>query len=207
MLLLTVLWTALTFLDAPYPSELKLQHAPTPFAIAALAWLHNRGHLSQVGIYCLLGFLWLHIFGARWLYSMVPYDQWSSELFGSSISSTMGWNRNHYDRLVHLASGLLFTPPLFEYSRRNAKASFTHSAANAFAWVLAIGAIYEVFEWQLAVNMSPHMAESYNGQQGDVWDAQKDLALAAIGSLFSILTISLSSYIGSAPIVPTKRST
>ena len=154
LLVLTAIWTALTFLGAPYPNELRLQHSPTPFALAALAWLHHRKYLSQAGIYCLLGFLWMHIFGARWLYSMVPYDRWTSELFGKSISTLMGWQRNHYDRLVHFASGLLFTPPLFELLSRKTDGARQLSLANAFAWVLAIGAIYEIFEWQLAVNMS-----------------------------------------------------
>lgn len=109
--------------------------------------------------------------------------------------------------IVHYASGLLFTPPLIECLQRAGESRRLLAFANAFAWVLAIGAIYEVFEWQLAVNMSPRMAESYNGQQGDIWDAQKDLALAAAGSMTSAAILPLINYIGSAPIVPTKRST
>ena len=30
--------------------------------------------------------------------------------------------------------------------------------------------------------MSSEEADYYNGQQGDIWDAQKDMALAMIGS-------------------------
>ena len=30
--------------------------------------------------------------------------------------------------------------------------------------------------------MSPEQADNYNGQQGDQWDAQKDMLLAMIGS-------------------------
>lgn len=55
-------------------------------------------------------------------------------------------------------------------------------AITAVAWALAIGAIYEVFEWRIAMAFAPAYAEAYNGQQGDIWDPQKDLALAWLGA-------------------------
>ena len=30
--------------------------------------------------------------------------------------------------------------------------------------------------------MTPDAADNYNGQQGDMWDAQKDMAMALVGS-------------------------
>jgi len=30
--------------------------------------------------------------------------------------------------------------------------------------------------------VAPDMADAYNGQQGDLWDAQKDMALAMAGA-------------------------
>ncbi len=57
------------------------------------------------------------------------------------------------------------------------------------ALVLAIGALYEIFEWQIAVLLAPSYAEAYNGQQGDVWDPQKDLALAGVGAAVSALLL------------------
>ena len=187
LLLITGIVTALSFVDAPYPEELRLQHAPTPLALLALFWLSKRKLLDAYSLGCLLLFLWLHILGARWLYSMVPYDRWCQTLLGFELSEVFGWQRNHYDRLVHFSSGLLFLPALIYWGRSMAKMSVMLACVNGFAWVLAIGAVYEIFEWQLAVQLSPHAAESYNGQQGDVWDPQKDLALAAAGSVCGAL--------------------
>lgn len=34
-----------------------------------------------------------------------------------------------------------------------------------------------------AIGLSPEDAENYNGQQGDMWDAHKDMALALIGAM------------------------
>jgi putative membrane protein len=42
--------------------------------------------------------------------------------------------------------------------------------------------VYELFEWLLTIVMSPEQADNYNGQQGDIWDAQKDMVLAMMGS-------------------------
>ena len=42
--------------------------------------------------------------------------------------------------------------------------------------------IYELFEWLLTMVMSSDVADNYNGQQGDMWDAQKDMAMALVGS-------------------------
>jgi len=46
---------------------------------------------------------------------------------------------------------------------------------------------YEVFEWVLSLALSPEQADAYNGQQGDFWDAQKDMALAMLGAIVMIL--------------------
>ena len=40
--------------------------------------------------------------------------------------------------------------------------------------------IYELFEWLLTIVMTPDAADNYNGQQGDMWDAQKDMAMALV---------------------------
>jgi putative membrane protein len=51
--------------------------------------------------------------------------------------------------------------------------------------VFAVSALYEIFEWLLTLTMEGSLATAYNGQQGDLWDAQKDMALAALGALLA----------------------
>ena len=57
----------------------------------------------------------------------------------------------------------------------------------AIALLLAASAAYELFEWLLTLFMAPGAAEAYNGQQGDMWDAHKDMALALGGSLVAAI--------------------
>ena len=45
--------------------------------------------------------------------------------------------------------------------------------------------LYELFEWGIATTLSPEAAEAYNGQQGDMWDAHKDMALALVGGIIA----------------------
>lgn len=174
-----------SFVKPPYPTELVLQHVPTVAAVLGLVVLVLRLGVSNISFACLAGFLVLHIIGARWIYSFVPYDDVAVLLTGTSLSDVFGWTRNHYDRLVHFGSGLLGVPPISEWMQRHLGLPPIPSVVIAAVAVLAIGAAYEVLEWQLAVWLSPRSAEAYNGQQGDIWDPQKDMALAAIGAIIS----------------------
>ncbi|KAA5547323.1 DUF2238 domain-containing protein [Roseiconus nitratireducens] len=184
LIALTGLSIPLSFIDAPFPDELVLQHIPTLVALVSLAVAMRFG-LSPLSFGCLIVFLWLHVLGARWIYSYVPYDRWASALTGSSLSEQFDWDRNHYDRLVHFASGLLGVPPASEVLQRSCGMRPLGGAIVGVACILAVGAMYEILEWQIAVFASPAQAEAYNGQQGDIWDPQKDMALAWFGGMIS----------------------
>lgn len=174
-----------TLIDPLYPREQWLQHPPTVVSLVALFWAARRQWLSSAAMTCLVAMLVLHILGARWIYSNVPYQHWCEAAFGAGPREWFGWTRNHYDRLVHLAFGLLMPLPLAEAARRYGGLSPRWSLVLAVAAVGAASAGYEVFEWLLATIAAPDQAERYNGQQGDPWDAQKDMALAIVGSLLT----------------------
>ena len=183
LLVVTLMATGASFWEAPYPSELRLQHIPTVAGIVGLWLVVEKQWLSPRPVLCLLGFLWLHLIGARWIYSYVPYDRWLTQLSGTSLSELCGWERNHYDRLVHLASGVLFVPPVWEVLQRRGLTGSGVIALVSVAGVLGIGAGYEIAEWTISMLFAPEYAESYNGQQGDPWDPQKDMALAGLGAI------------------------
>lgn len=123
------------------------------------------------------------------MYSYTPYDQWAEALFGINISETFGFKRNHYDRLVHFSYGLLLVIPVQEIERRYLRLSLLVSSVLAIEFILATSAAYELIEWLIAVTFAPDWAESFLGQQGDVFDAQKDTALATAGAVISVSLI------------------
>ena len=174
---------AVSLIRPNYPREQWLRHPPTVLALGALALAAKKGWLSDGAATCLIAFLSLHIVGARWIYSYVPYERWCDEAFGSGPYEWCGWRRNHYDRLVHVAFGALMVVPPTEIAQRYARMQPGWAIGFALLAIVAVGAMYEVFEWQLAMIAAPDYAEAYNGQQGDMWDAQKDMALAMVGAL------------------------
>ena len=54
---------------------------------------------------------------------------------------------------------------------------------------LSTSALYELAEWSIALCLAPDAAEAYNGQQGDMWDAHKDMTLALFGAVLSMTVI------------------
>ena len=170
----------------PYREFLLMQHVPTVLAALLLVYLSSRFAISRLSFSSIIVFLGLHTLGARYLYSYVPYDVWSEQLLGVNISELFGLQRNHYDRLVHFSYGLLLAVPIQEFERRHLGLSLALSSVLAVECIIATSATYEVIEWLVAVVFTPTWADQFLGQQGDIFDAQKDMALATAGAILSI---------------------
>jgi putative membrane protein len=183
--LFLVLW-AVSCIRVPYPKYFWLQHVPTVAVVLALAAADRRWPISRLSYTLILAFMTLHLLGARYLYSYVPYDVWSERFGGFRITDRCGFTRNHYDRFVHFCFGLLLVVPAWQFARRVMGLSAAGSVAAAISLILSTSALYEIFEWLVAVVMAPDWADSFNGQQGDPWDAQWDMALAMVGSIVGL---------------------
>lgn len=166
----------------PYPDIAPLQHLPTVLLILAAPWLLRRWPLSDGSVGCILAFFLLHTLAGRYTYSNVPYDAWGRALLGISIDRMFGFVRNDFDRLVHLSFGLLAIRPFAEVARRHGGMAPKAAIVSAFLFVGAVSALYEIFEWLITIVLAPGMADEYNGQQGDAWDSQKDMAIALVGA-------------------------
>ncbi|WP_428632502.1 DUF2238 domain-containing protein [Sphingopyxis sp.] len=174
-------------IDQPYPEIALLQHIPTMLLIVAGPLLLRRWPLSTPALACIVAFFAIHTLGGRYAYSSVPYDDWARVLTGTSLSDAFGWQRNHYDRLAHFAFGALSVVPVAEIARRWGGLGRRGAAFTVLGWVLAISCLYEIFEWLLTIVAAGETADRYNGQQGDIWDAQKDMALAVLGALMILV--------------------
>jgi len=163
-----------------------MHNSLTVVALWVLWCGRERWRLSLGDEAAALAFLAVHSLAAHWLYSNVPYDRWSQQVFGLSINAVMGWERNHFDRLVHFLYGVCLTPALSAWARATWHVSRRHSGVLAWGLVVVTGVVYEWMEWGVALAMSPEAAEAYNGQQGDPWDAHMDMLLAALGSMLTL---------------------
>ncbi|TPE64776.1 DUF2238 domain-containing protein [Sandaracinobacter neustonicus] len=187
MLLVLAVAVGLANVRQPYPEIAPLHHIPTLLLVLAAPLLLGRWPLSNKAVGALLIFWLLHTLGGRYTYSNVPYDEWAHALNGPAFSDMFGLARNGYDRLVHFAFGLLWVLPFSEAMRRHAGMGRRGSLWMALLFVGTASALYEIFEWMLTILLAPDMANEYNGQQGDMWDAQKDMAAAIVGAVIAAL--------------------
>ena len=183
----TVLAFALTWIAPRWPLEQALHGSLTVIGLGWL-WRHDRRWPLATRHYAAIcAFIVVHSIAARWLYSNVPYDAWIGVITGGwSINDAFGLTRNHADRVIHLMFGLCFAPALRDFiGQRWDRLSAMQAFVLALAAVMCTSLVYEWFEWAIALMLSPEAAESYNGQQGDMWDAHADMLLATLGALIA----------------------
>lgn len=184
LLLLSLLFVVSVFfsLTSEFPKQQLLQHLGTLLVSSILLFDLKTKRLSLPSFIGVFLFILLHVIGARWIYSFVPYQSFFGS-FGIDIHELLKLNthRNHYDRFVHFSFGVLMFPYVYEVFKHRIKNSILCLLLGWFS-IQTFSMIYEVFEWLLTVLISGEAATDYNGQQGDIWDAQKDMALAMLGS-------------------------
>ncbi|MBI5432376.1 MAG: DUF2238 domain-containing protein [Planctomycetes bacterium] len=142
---------------------------------------------SNTAFTLIFAFSVLHLIGAHYTYTLVPYDAWWEALTGRTLNSLFGWERNNYDRLVHLAFGFLLAYPMREIFLRLVAARGVASYVLPIQMTLSWSALYELIEWLGAIVFGEGTGAAYVGSQGDEWDAQKDMALAGGGALAAML--------------------
>ena len=157
--------------------------------IAGMIASYKKFRLSLISYFCIFLFLCFHEIGSHYTYSQVPYNQWTESVFGSPLNDWFGWERNHYDRFLHFAYGLLFAYPIREIFIRVVKVKGFWGYFLPLDLTLSTSAIYELIEWAAAIVFGGDVGAAYLGTQGDVWDAHKDMALAGLGALIAMVTL------------------
>jgi len=185
---------AISAIHPPHPADFVWEHALTVAFLFLLIWLEiTRQPLSNASYTLLFLFMLLHVLGAHYTYSEVPYDHWCEKLVGTSLSTMVGYTgmRNHFDRLVHALFGLLLVQPMAELVQRWLGLRGIGCLIVAAAFLCVLGMMYELLEWIYAAIMGEEAAKLYNGEQGDAFDAQKDMAWNTMGSVVGALGIGI----------------
>ena len=168
-----------------------LENTLTLSMIIFLIAFYNIFRFSDISYTLIFLFLLLHVYGSQYQYAENPFGQWVKEEFDLQ--------RNHYDRLVHFGFGLLLAYPIHELLTCALKVRRVFSYLVPVELILSLSAFYEVVEWFVA-DVAFHGTEQgmdFLGMQGDIWDAQKDIALAFAGAVVTM---------GVAYILQRKRS-
>jgi putative membrane protein len=183
-----VLWVALAI--APlYREDWLLENVLVFVFVGAMAATWRRFRFSRVSYTLIFLFLCLHETGSHYTYAEVPYNEWTRALFGRSLNDMLGWERNHFDRLVHFSYGLLLAYPLREVFLRIANVKGFWGYFLPLDITMSTSMIFELFEWGAAEMFGGDLGMAYLGTQGDIWDAHKDMALASLGALIAMLIV------------------
>lgn len=174
-----VIWSVINPVDM---TTWWMEIIPVLIAVPLLAFTYKTFRLTNL-LYVLIAVHALILtVGAHYTYAHVP-------LF-DMIRDMLGTARNSYDGVGHFAQG--FIPAIAAREILLRKSGIHSGFLLALIVVLAclgISAVYEIIEWVAAVMMGQG-AEEFLGTQGDMWDTQKDMALAGVGALCAVLFLS-----------------
>lgn len=156
-----------------------MENALVVIFLGALTLTYRLFKFSDLSYLLITVYLCLHIYGAKYTYALNPFGFW--------LQDTFHLERNHYDRIVHFSFGFLLAYPMRDYFKNHMQ------WPNWVCWVLpceitlSFSAMYELVEWAVADIFFPAQGDAYLGSQGDIWDAQKDMGLAFLGSILAML--------------------
>lgn len=151
--------------------------------VVVLVTTYRAFPLSDLSYLLIAAFMTLHAVGAHYTYAQVPLGFWMQKAFGLT--------RNHFDRIVHFSFGLLMAYPIREVFLRVANARGFWAYYLPLDVTLAFSALYEIMEMVIAAMVAPGTGDAWLGTQGDVWDPQKDMGLAALGALLCMCMTAL----------------
>jgi len=190
LLLLTALLAIEFVVLAIAPHDRKdwmLENALVVLFVGAMVATYRKLTLSRISYFLIFVFLSLHLIGAHYTYSLVPYDEWFRAITGSSLNELVGWERNNFDRVVHFSYGLLLAYPVREVFLRVARLRGFWGYLFPLDITMSTSMLYELIEWGAAAFFGGELGQAYLGTQGDVWDAHKDMALASCGALIAMM--------------------
>ncbi|MDD5141680.1 MAG: DUF2238 domain-containing protein [Verrucomicrobiales bacterium] len=191
LLILAVLygiWWVILAIHPWHRSDWILENVLALAAVVLLAVFYRRLMFSRVSYTLIFVFLCLHQVGAHYTYAEVPYDAWFRHLTGRTFNSLIGWERNNFDRVVHFSYGLLLAYPVREIFLRVVNVRGFWGYFLPLDLVMSTSMLYELIEWGTSVVFGGDLGQAYLGAQGDVWDAQKDMAVASLGALVAMGT-------------------
>jgi len=172
-----VIWILLA-LNPWYRDDWLLENLLVFIALPILLWSDHKIHFSTASAFMLFLFFVLHGVGAHYTYSEMPWF--------SPITHFFGFDRNHYDRVIHFLFGFLLFLPFYEFFSSFQKAAI-HTFLFTSVFLIAASGMYEIIEWVATQITHPDLGMAFLGVQGDQWDAQKDMACSYLGTLLASL--------------------
>lgn len=158
-----------------------LEVFPAIIGIAVLAATYRSFRFTALVYVLIAAHAIILMVGGHYTYAEVPLFNW--------LRDELALGRNHYDRVGHFAQG--FVPAMIVREVLLRKSPLKRGRWLFFIVVsicLAISAMYELFEW-LVSEATGSAGDAFLGTQGDVFDTQKDMAMALAGAITSMVLL------------------
>lgn len=145
--------------------------------LLVIGWFRGL-KFSNTAYACMSVLLYMHTIGGHYTFERVPFD-WFNNFFG--------FERNMYDRVAHFTVGF-YAFPFAEYllTRKLVNRKWI-AYALPLCFIMALAALYEMFEWWYAATYGGEAGVAFLGSQGDIWDAQKDMLMDTIGAVAALV--------------------
>ena len=143
--------------------------------LIVLVLTYKRYRFSNSSYLMMLIFFSLHVVAAHYTYEGTPFEHWLKPLFHTK--------RSNYDRVVHFFFGVLISYPIRELLENTMKFRRVWSYVLPIVFIAGISGFFEIVEWLAAAIYGKGGEERFIGMQGDIFDTQKDMAVALVGVL------------------------
>lgn len=154
-----------------------IENTLTVISLLFLIFSFKKYRFSNFSYLLICIFLCLHVYGSKYTYAENTFGFWLQDVFGTP--------RNQYDRLVHFSFGFLLYYPMQECFLKWLKYPQRIAFLLPITLTLSVSGLYEIIEWLVADIFFVEQGIFYLGTQGDIWDAQKDMAMAFIGAILA----------------------
>ncbi|SDN09715.1 DUF2238 domain-containing protein [Bacillus sp. OK048] len=182
VVLLVLIWSLIKPVEGY--RVLLVEVLPSVLVLIFLISRYNQFRLTTVSYVIITLLVILTFIGGHYSYSKVPLFTWIKDYFDLQ--------RNHYDRFGHFLKGLMVIVIIEILLRKTVLLKSKTTNFIALCITLAIGALYEIIEWlSTKIGKEGKATKDFLGMQGDIWDAQKDMALLLVGSILSLFFIKL----------------
>lgn len=152
-----------------------LEVAPAVIGLIVMALTYKKFKLTDISYILVFIFSLILVIGGKYTYALMPLGDYVKDLFDLS--------RNHYDRFGHFFQGVI--PAVLAREILIRKMKMPAGKMMFFLCVcvaMFISSSYELIEW-ITAELVEGGAADFLGSQGDIWDAQKDMLMALLGSI------------------------
>lgn len=177
--LVVLVWSGIN----PFDTTLWfLETIPLIGGVLALVFTYKRFQFTTLTYVFILIHCCILFVGAHYSYAREPLFEWLKEAYHM--------DRNNFDKVGHFAQG--FIPAMI-----TRELLIRLKVMNKRSWLpfvtvcicLSISAVYELFEWFVAVVIK-QSADDFLGMQGYEWDTQSDMLCALIGACCMLILFS-----------------